>query len=274
MMEPARPAASSISRTSKALQALDNSLVLARHILSLLKPDQPQDEALLARQLATYGIAVYATWTVEAIRALVSADLSQQALLQARALWELRVNLLFIEKDWQARAPRFIYHDVVTRRRFIEEAGKNPAGPWGAAFREHPEKVQEIEQAYQDLARHFPELVEETRGWSGKSIKDMADAVDLGEEYRFLYRWLSERTHGSVRALGECFQEGDMAASLIASRPDYGLEVSLTAAAGLLQVLGILNDVFDLGQNRTIEAQIQELALAPPTKDDSPAVPD
>lgn len=245
-------------RTDRAVAGLHSALKLGDGLLKSIQSPGDLKRRDLARRLAAYGIATYSLWTTKGILVLLEAGFSQQTLPLARVLWELRVTQLFIEQQWEVRAQRFLMYDVVIRHRYLTKAVEASDEPWARAFLEDPARVESLRAEYQAAVAKDPELDQKHWAGAGMNTKRMAEAVGMAEEYRFLYAWLSERVHGSVRAIGEAFSHVDDERIDIRP-PDYTLEVAATTAAGLCQLLLILSEVFELGEQPEVRQVLQEL---------------
>lgn len=245
-------------RTARAVDGLVAALAEGDSLLKGIPSPTAQEASALARQLAGYGAVTYGLWTARGILVLLEEGFSQQCLPLARVLWELRVTLLYIEQDWKVRARRFLTHDVVIRHEYLKKAELARGEPWAQAFLEDQGRAEALRSEYRKVIEKDPDL--RHRHWAGKdiTIRKMAEEVGMEEEYRFLYAWLSERVHGSVRAIGEAFSHREDG-GVDVRPPDYALEVAATTAAGLCQLLLCLSEIFALGEQPAVRKVLRDL---------------
>jgi hypothetical protein len=105
------------------------------------------------------------------------------------------------------------------------------------------------------------------RGWSGKSIRDMAKEVGFQNYYDYAYRLLSNLEHSNSRSTTSYLEEDSGAyRSNVGPGPQYVRVVLATAYGLLIDLFALANNVLSLGLAQALDdarqkAQVNKTAF-------------
>lgn len=142
------------------------------------------------------GIVVALFWkglkTHLAIENLLEAGFFQDSFILLRSLLEIIINLEYIKRNPQDRVKLYLEFDYITRKRLLDAGRK----VYGDKFpgSEKDDEIKELESNYQRVKNEYPKKYQ----WSGRSIKEMASEVGLGDLYDLIYSHLSTYVHSSA----------------------------------------------------------------------------
>ncbi|OGH47879.1 MAG: hypothetical protein A3A51_00040 [Candidatus Levybacteria bacterium RIFCSPLOWO2_01_FULL_39_10] len=146
--------------------------------------------------------------THEAVLILCERGFGQDAAMLVRTLFELAVTVAYIKKEnSEYRAKRFLNYDWILRKRMYDYAIKNEeyksllteAAPEGG-IDELMRTADEIQKEYK-FDRRF--------GWSDKSIRRMAQDVNLLSIYETVYGLHSNLVHSAPRTANDYVSSPD-----------------------------------------------------------------
>jgi len=200
-----------------------------------------------AKQITAIGLAK-AYKTLQAILLLCKAGYGQDAGILLRSLFNLTVNVLYINKDPVNRAKRYIGYGNILRQKIA----KTPT------LSDIMGKLDEctLNEIDREVERAKETYKYNRSGWSDKSIKDMAKEVGLESGYDTAYVLMSSIEHSDARSADHYVSIGPTGVTLDPSPSTrYIRENLLTAAPLMLIMVDQWKDVFNLG----IEAKIKEL---------------
>lgn len=234
------------------LQVVKDALDLARRLLGTAHntPVEPWPTTLAA-------LLVRATRCAHAVVVLCEHQLSEEALLQGRAVWEAAVLVEYIRQDPSVRARLFVDYDAIARHRYVDKARRHQKSPWSQALLADAPGLNELEARYAAARPGFPDELH----WAGRGMtaKAIAKAVGLEADYDFLYGWLSERVHGSVTPLFKRLRASDEQFAVLLE-DDAHSDPALTLAAGwLLHIIGVYNETFDCQAGGDIQNLLDRL---------------
>lgn len=216
------------------------------------------EEALVASFLAK------AFKTTKAITVLAQEGLGEDAAMLTRSLLNLTINALWIHQEPEDRSLAYVDYDSVLRARLARKIVENPSVLGTSGRKEVP-----------NIKRMLPELEANeksvtithgytSRGWSGKTIRQMAADVDMVSDYDSAYTLTSNLEHSNARGinsyvLGEA--EGRFKLRLRPSS-NYVRESLLTACHLFLVILNLADKVLTLNLEADLKnAQARLIAL-------------
>ncbi len=141
-----------------------------------------------------------------AILLLSKQGYGEDASILARSVFDLLINLLYIQADQtDGRAYRYFQYDWILRKKMFTHALSKP---------EIMNKVQERTNNPQPNDTTLQEVEEQAkitqqknnynkRGWSDKSLRDMAQEVGRIDAYNTVYRLQCQLDHNATRSVNE-----------------------------------------------------------------------
>lgn len=198
----------------------------------------------LKTKLIALGTTVHAKKIGAAVHRLVEAQLSAQALMLIRPLWESLVNLNFVLQFPEVRAHLFFDHFHVGRRRLLDRAR-------GAKGKDRPNEllrnakfIEEVDSEFEAVRYNYPSK----DSWSGFSTEQMADAVGLGGQYLRYFSILSGYVHSSLGVLQTYFDfdPSNPDVALVSRTVDRSREASSATSMFLVEICDLHAGVFGL----------------------------
>lgn len=209
-------------------------------------------------QVVTLGFLVRSMRDARAVILLCRQDFTEQALVLARSIWEAAVTVEYIRReDPEERALLYIEYDPVLRWRMLQKAVRNPDLRGSVSFLEaqqtRKQEFADLERRYHAVQARYPK----PRYWSGKSLRAMAENLEILSDYLFAYSWMSEQAHVEVTAIGRQFAlQGSN--TLRENIPDYRAP-AVVMAGWISVVLEGFNEAFGLSCAPRIEAVARRL---------------
>lgn len=200
--------------------------------------------------------------THEAILILCINGYGEDAAMLTRSLFELMVLLLYVLKDKSnKRVLRYYSYDSIIRKEIydyaisttpslvnaLEERINNPK-PEDLSI----EKVQEMAAIAQDRYKY-----DRRKGWSDKSIRQMANCVNKGGIYNTIYSLFSNISHTAVRVMNDYvkFKPGDSVYTVQVGPSDNWIKENLVASFDfLLGIISRFNILLRLGMASQLNA--------------------
>lgn len=130
----------------------------------------------------------------------------EDASILARSLFDLLINLLYIQADQtDGRAYRYFQYDWILRKKMLNYVLKKPDIMEMIEERvDNPKPddttLKEVEEQAK-LAQQKNNYTE--KGWSDKSLHDMAEEVGRSNAYKTIYRLQCQLDHNATRSVNE-----------------------------------------------------------------------
>lgn len=217
---------------------------------ALLQARIDQDNAYA--QLVSF-FAGKACKTHEAVVILAERGYGQDAGILLRSLVNLVINAYWIAKDPSARLERYMDYDWILRLKSAD-VGRS-AEALGRLTPEMRAQMAALDEEIEKKAREAKQKHRYgQRGWSGKSIRGMAEEVGFQNYYAYAYRLLSDLEHSNSRSTTSYLEKASGAYRFnVGPGPEY-VRVTLATAYGLLIDLFALADkVLGLGLSATLD---------------------
>jgi len=185
----------------------------------------------------------------------------------ARSIFETDVTAHYISQQPKDRADAYILFERVLEKEDMEVCAKHKSSTkdnWGEAmchlWNSHwARKEKEVHERYNEVRSRFESLKKGRspklfRNWSGKSIREMAVAVQHEEAYDVFYSELSSFTHMDVRAANRFLRlaPGEMSWSQRSREFDVG-NVFRHASSFLTCYLEFFGRQFGVWDSRSVE---------------------
>ena len=201
-------------------------------------------------QVVIFFFLAKAYKTIQAILLLCRQGYGEDAGILLRSLFEIGVNAWYIA-DNEELAQRYLDYKAIQVHRLLEDPS------WGFILGEvGKDKVREIRERCEEAqAKH---KYGKSISWSGKSMKEMAEAVDLGPTYSSIYVIMSQLNHPSAGTMLDYVQmdkEGLVTGVKLSPSDNLIREVLLGTVPLLLNVVKQWRMQFNLG----IETKIMEI---------------
>lgn len=180
----------------------------------------------------------------------------EDASILARSLFDLLVNLLYIQADHtDGRAYRYFQYDWILRKKMftyalgkpeimdkIQERTNNP--------RPDDTTIQEVEEQAK-LSQEKNNYTE--RGWSDKSLHDMAQEVGRIDAYKTVYRLQCQLDHNATRSVNEYAKQSQDGIVFEVGQSGNWVEESLVIAFDFYySILVAFNSHFKAGFDKEI----------------------
>jgi hypothetical protein len=173
----------------KSMTALNKIIDLVDQILS--HSNVPTDEF----SLVTAFLLSKFYKSMLSIRVLSSFGLEEDSKALLRILFEQLLNLFYISKEPQIRTKLFVEYNKIERINFLEKLKKHYPSTYSSLDTEQKNKIVED---YEEIKQKYDRY----KGWSGKSIRKMAE--DLGSDalywYDIIYSAESIYVHSTVNS--------------------------------------------------------------------------
>ena len=180
----------------------------------------------------------------------------EDASILARSLFDLLINLLYIQDDQtDGRAYRYFQYDWILRKKMftyalgkpeimdkIQERTNNP--------RPDDTTIQEVEEQAK-LSQEKNNYIE--RGWSDKSLHDMAQEVGRIDAYKTVYRLQCQLDHNATRSVNEYAKQSQSGIVFEVGQSGNWVEESLVIAFDFYySILVAFNSHFKAGFDKEI----------------------
>jgi len=180
----------------------------------------------------------------------------EDASILARSLFDLLINLLYIQADQtDGRAYRYFQYDWILRKKMftyalgkpeimdkIQERTNNP--------RSDDTTIQEVEEQAK-LSQEKNNYTE--RGWSDKSLHDMAQEVGRIDAYKTVYRLQCQLDHNATRSVNEYAKQSQGGIVFEVGQSGNWVEESLVIAFDFYySILVAFNSHFKAGFDKEI----------------------
>ena len=180
----------------------------------------------------------------------------EDASILARSLFDLLINLLYIQADQtDGRAYRYFQYDWILRKKIftyalgkpeimdkIQERTINP--------RPDDATIQEVEEQAK-LSQEKNNYTE--RGWSDKSLHDMAQEVGRIDAYKTVYRLQCQLDHNATRSVNEYAKQSQDGIVFEVGQSGNWVEESLVIAFDFYySILVAFNSHFNAGFGKEI----------------------
>lgn len=162
-----------------------------------------------ARKMATLLCFAKGSKSFNAALTLYKNHFHEDVAILTRSLANLAINVRYIRSaSGEECAERFLMYEAVEKQRVLER--------WGIPL---PEKEKrKVEAAANEAKKKFG-YEQEFKGWSGKSIKEMANSFPNGL-YQQIYRFLSTFEHSNPISLKSFVREEENGRIIITDEPD------------------------------------------------------
>ncbi len=141
-----------------------------------------------------------------AIFSLCKQGYGEDASILARSLFDLLINLLYIQADkTNERAYQYFSYDWILRKKMFDYALGKPEVMGKIRERvSNPKQYDTVVKKIRKQAKLAQKKYKYTnRGWSGKSLFDMAEEVGRVNAYRTVYRLQCQLDHNASRSMNE-----------------------------------------------------------------------
>lgn len=194
-----------------------------------------------------------------AVLLLSKQGYGEDASILARSLFDLLINLLYIQADQtDGRAYRYFRYDWILRKKmFTYVLGKpeimdkikervNSPQPNDTTIQEVEEQARLAQQKY-----NYNEI-----GWSDKSLHDMAKGVGRIDAYKTAYRLQCQLDHNAARSVNEYAKQSQGGVVFDVGQSENWVEESLVIAFDLYySIIVAFNSHFKAG----FDAEISDL---------------
>ena len=193
-------------------EGIRSGKLLKRHIQRVASsiPEVSSDLAV------SYFFFVKCLTSLKAVRVLWSERLFQDAVIVARSIFEAHLQYLYIRTDPVRLTQKYLDRELAARREFsvgiIRSSTARNGATWGR------KKWVVAAQFYGSASRQTPHNANDSQGWSGKSLREIARLLDRkrsrgrkGEgfwsDYEFFYRLASAVTHTGAMSIQEYMKQ-------------------------------------------------------------------
>jgi hypothetical protein len=185
--------------------------------------------------------------TFNAIELLCRKGYGQDSATLLRSLLENLISIKYILCDFAAadkKTYRFVNYKWVIFKRFLSED-------------KTPDERKLILDKFEEYKKEHNIISDKALiTWSGKTIKDMANAVDnkLCEEYDSVFRFCSRFSHPSIVGDKEYINYEDKVFTMKPLPSDIGIVISLNkSTAYLMDFLKLHNSLFNLNYDNSLQ---------------------
>jgi len=200
----------------------------------------------------------------QGILALCDQALSDVSLLLVRRLWENTIRLEFIRQEPQPRSREFLEEAWVEEYRMLSKARRRAetASTVAQSLLSDPRAREKLEtlEAQKELvsksARQRAEALGSRPLWS---LREMAQAVGVDEQYEFLYSFLSQRGHAGADLAKDYWREGPQGTLRTAFSDYSGMALGM-ACAWLLHLGMVFVEQYDPARAEGFSQLLSELA--------------
>lgn len=247
-------------------------------VQDLIKSNKQLRESIQARLKRIHGkprerkswplfyLATHVLRLHEALELLVERGFGREAGILLRSLFEATVNIMWISKDVESRLERYASYQYFAAQKYreLKEKGSD-IEKLSPAEREEWAKESELVRSEARKARHkygFRPHV----GWSGKSIRGMAEDVGWLDRYDRLYKIYSEVTHSGVAGAHDFVTQHSSGVLLIDNLPKFPHAIPCLQEAYFYLTLafGLADAYIGLGMNDVINKAIADIQQVRP----------
>lgn len=149
--------------------------------------------------------------THKAILLLAQNGYGEDAVILARSLFEMLVNLTYIfAKDNEYRATRYIAYDAVVRQMMYEDSMSIKSTR--DLFLERQKDPKPGDESIEVVKKDYLEAVKQYNfdkiGWSGKDMKTLSKLAGRLHDYKTMYNLQCQLSHPSTRGMNDYFTRG------------------------------------------------------------------
>jgi len=189
-----------------------------------------------------------------ALITLVLNGYGNDAMRIARSIFETDIVAGYLKRHPEEIGDYFDYHVILQKRMYDYMREYTPE----LLERIDSGVISEMKSRYAGVG---PRLRRRRKGWTEKSLENMAADVGLTELYKTFYSWASSLHHADI--VGLSLQVDRSALDLEPAPSEKWLEVALNIGHGsLLRVLRSYVEAADLGMNEEIDSAIKRFKKA------------
>lgn len=197
--------------------------------------------------------------THAAILVLCEKGYGEDGAVLSRTIFELAIYAPYICGDETGtNAQKFSDFDWVVRERKYNDGMKNEA--MRKEFEKRVAADPKMKETLAEIVREATRVKtgytkdELRRGWSGKTIRTIAEEVGRGDLYQTVYALQSELTHSAVTTANEYISESGENLSMDIAPSDNWVERTLVITFdAFLGVVEVWNTTFTLGLDQKLE---------------------
>jgi len=177
------------------LDLLESINKIGKEMVASIKLTPPEPDMF---KVILFMACVRIVCASESVIVLSLCGNSADSRLILRSVFELLINILYIEKDPKARSLLYCRHEIIPVQKFLKSELEMVT---------QDKKKTETQLAYCDesLLKIDNEIhgidpnldIPKGINWSGKTVKEMAEEVGLKDVYSVLYWMLSSTTHST-----------------------------------------------------------------------------
>ena len=203
--------------------------------------------------------------TYKAMQRLIQNGYDGDAYVLMRSLFENFVNAKYIEQSPYPRAKIFLDFDWLVRHQLMTTLEKDQASSMTQSTSTKKNTAQEIRGNYRNAIQHRRYHGIKTKlNWSGKSIREMADAIQLSKMYKQVYKLSSQYVHGTSSSSHSYFRINKLGHLSIKQPVPKKMTKSLAAISSVSNVCMIglcdlMNDVFVIGMDKELQSGLKVL---------------
>ncbi|MCC7304063.1 helix-turn-helix domain-containing protein [bacterium] len=191
----------------------------------------------------------------EAILVLTSQGFGEDATILSRSLFELMVNIAYIQNDSSdSLANRYLDYDWVQRAKMIEnvkeETISQEATKRGITEAELKKQISDLRIKAEEVKRKYNYT---NNAWSDLSLFDMSDKIGRLDAYKTVYRLQCQLAHNSSRSMNDYLNFEEIETVFDASRSDNWIEECLVITFDFAyHILSAFNEHFKTGFDENI----------------------
>lgn len=217
-----------ISSTYKDLFSFNHQLklIVDEYLKREIKNIGPKD-ALVAFTLTK------AHKTHSAIILLSNEGYGEDASILNRTIFELLITLLYVLKEpTDERAYRYYAFDWILREKMFDYAEQKPELLLQLEQRALKPKTGDVSLSeVKKMAKQVQEKYKyKGYNWSDKSVSEMSEEVNRGDQYKTMYRLSSQHTHSNSRAMNDYVKRTEEGFVNFAGISDNWIEQDLVMA--------------------------------------------
>ena len=247
------------------LDLLQRTYDLGKEIVSSMSFEVPEPDVF--KVIICIG-CIRAVCGIESVAALTLLGNCADSVLVLRSIFDLAVNLMYIQKDYECRSRLYARYELIPMMNFLKRQHNNGLLANEEFQKKFDQARQELKRLDDEIHKVKPKLKLPTGNqWSGRSIKEMADEIGLGDAYSILYWILSSVSHSSGYS-SHLYMEVRPNRALAKYYPndEYAARVTRTTVLYSLKVISIADEYLKLnrgGPIETIGQRLGQLKYAP-----------
>jgi len=171
--------------------------------------------------------------TLGAILLLAKQGYGEDAVILTRSLFDLLINLLYIQADrTDKRAYRYFQYDWILRKKMFDYALNKPEVMEKMNKRANNPKLNDVTiKEVEEQAKLAQQLNHYTKtGWSDKTLFDMAEEVGRSDAYKSVYRLQCQLDHNATRSVNEYSKQTQVGIEIQIGQSENWIEESLVIA--------------------------------------------